>query len=140
MCPWLFSYGWRSEQSHSVAGRGGLLGRDNGYALTRRRVVSQALKPNDLREGVPASISPLIPCRSSAVLQFCRRQMLAPSHLLKPLTEPPLAVMAPPAGLVEITAPREHPPPQAGPSWPVYYCFICIGCMHRFLILVARSS
>jgi hypothetical protein len=60
-----------SEQSVPWAYRGALRSRDNGDALTRIKLAAQALEPNDLREGVPASISPLVPCHFSADDRRC---------------------------------------------------------------------
>jgi hypothetical protein len=73
------------EQSHGPY-RGALHSRDNGDALTRIKLAAQALEPNDLREGVPASISPLVPCHFSADDRRCplRLPLFPPSESRSP--------------------------------------------------------
>jgi hypothetical protein len=115
------------EQSHGPY-RGALRGRDNGDALTRIKLAAQALEPNDLREGVPASISPLVPCHFSADNRRCllRLPLRPPLSLLLSLE-----VLAPPSSLVEDRCTSRNT--QASSTWPVYCCFVCIGCMQRSL-------
>ena len=130
-------------------------------ALTRSKTASQALKSNDLRDVNPASISPLVPV--AGIYLYCRRQTLQrppplPLHGRPiPLRSRVWHVMAPPSGLVEnrcTSRTTQASPPFCSllfcssliahcslpTGWSVYCCFICIGCMHRSLILVAHSS
>ena len=129
-------------------------------ALTRSKTASQALKSNDLRDVNPASISPLVPV--AGIYLYCRRQTLQrppplPLHGRPiPLRSRVWHVMAPPSGLVEnrcTSRTTQASPPFCSllfcssliahcslpTGWSVYCCFICIGCMHRALILVTHS-